>query len=70
MDVEKAFLESDMPSEVLVRLSPILAKLLCQRDPRFRQFLDERGSMIVKLNKALYGCVESARLWYNTFRVN
>ena len=66
MDVEKAYLEADMPNEVLVRLQPVLAKLLCARDPSFIPFLDERGSMIVRLNKAQYGCVESARLWYNT----
>ena len=66
MDVEKAYLEADMPNEVLVRLQPVLAKLLCARDPSFIPFLDEKGSMIVRLNKAQYGCVESARLWYNT----
>jgi len=66
MDVEKAYLEADMPNEVLVRLQPVLAKLLCARDPSFIPFLDDKGSMIVRLNKAQYGCVESARLWYNT----
>ena len=66
MDVEKAYLEADMPNEVLVRLQPVLAKLLCAKDPSFTPYLDEKGSMIVRLNKAQYGCVESARLWYNT----
>ena len=33
-------------------------------DSSYSQFLLQNGTMIVKLKRALYGCVESARLWY------
>ena len=66
LDIGQAYLNSNMPGDVMVRLEPIIAKLLCERDKSFKPYLDERGSMIVRLNKAQYGCVESARLWYNT----
>jgi hypothetical protein len=66
LDIGQAYLNSNMPGEVLVRLEPVIAKLLCERDKSFKPYLDDRGTMIVRLNKAQYGCVESARLWYNT----
>jgi hypothetical protein len=28
------------------------------------QFVEEKGTSIVQLDKALYGCVEAAVLWY------
>ena len=27
----------------------------------------KRGTIIVELDKALYGCIQSARAWYDTF---
>ena len=66
LDIGQAYLNSNMPGDVMVRLEPVIAMLLCERDKSFKPYLDERGSMIVRLNKAQYGCVESARLWYNT----
>jgi hypothetical protein len=29
------------------------------------KYVDDKGTCIVKLKKALYGCVESAKLWYD-----
>ena len=66
MDIAQAYLNADMPTDVFVSLNKDIAKVVCERDPSFKEFLDDRGCLIVKLNKAQYGCVESARLWYNT----
>ena len=27
----------------------------------------KKGTIIVELDKALYGCIQSARAWYDTF---
>jgi len=67
MDVGQAYLNANMKEEVLMRLDRTIAGILIERDPSYAKFLDPRtGEIIVRLNKALYGCVESAKLWYDT----
>lgn len=34
-------------------------------DPTYREYLEPNGGVVVKLHKALYGCVESGKLWYD-----
>ena len=65
-DVAQAFLNSEMPNTVHVILNEIVSNVLCQRDPTFNQFKDIKGRVLVKLLKGQYGCIESAKLWYNT----
>jgi hypothetical protein len=36
--------------------------------PGYKDFLRDDGTMIVRITKALYGCVESARLWFNDLK--
>jgi hypothetical protein len=66
MDVGNAFVKATMDGEeeVLVNLDQISAALLIQIDPTFKRFLNERMEMTVLLKKALYGCLQSARLWF------
>ena len=66
MDVQQAYLNADMNKDVYIKLDTTIASVLVSRDPTFKQFMDDRGQIIVKLNKAQYGCIESAKLWYNT----
>jgi hypothetical protein len=42
-------------------------KEMLQMRPDYRPFLNDRRELTVKLEKALYGCIQSARLWYDTF---
>jgi hypothetical protein len=69
VDFPGAFLNSPMPQEgdhvVMMRLNKFLTSVLVAIDPSYSQFVNKNGTCVVKLNKALYGCVESARLWYN-----
>jgi hypothetical protein len=66
VDITGAYLNADMgEEEVLMKLDKIMATLLVQIKPEYERFLLTDGSMIVKLTKALYGCVESAKLWYD-----
>ena len=45
-----------------------LAFILCQMDPRYKSYIRKDGKVLVKLKRALYGCVESVKLWYDTCR--
>jgi uncharacterized protein Yka (UPF0111/DUF47 family) len=64
LDIEGAYLHADMTSEVYLYIEPTLASILVSIDQSYSQYLDD-GSLIVKLDKALYGCIESAKLFYD-----
>jgi len=64
VDVEGAYLHCDMVGEVLMRIDKVPADILCKVDPKYKKFQCEDGSIVVILKKALYGCIESARLFY------
>ena len=70
MDVETAYLNARMIDDkpVFMRIGPLVTAILGQLDAKFEKYLDSKGSVIVKLDKALYGCVESAVLWYKDLR--
>ena len=63
MDIGTAYLNADMEREVLMRVQPSLAKVLVEIDAS-KYVVESDGSIVVRLNKALYGCLESARLWF------
>ena len=54
------------PTGVIVhmRIDPTLAAILAKLDPSYAPYLNKKGEVIVALDKALYGCIESASLWY------
>jgi len=71
VDIGGAYLNADMTAsgvKVHMRLDPTMTKILVKIDPTFTEFVRDDGSSIVLLDKALYGCVESAHLWYKTLR--
>eukprot|EP01042_Synura_sphagnicola_P036724 gene36724-biopygen22090 len=45
-------------AQILLKIAPAKYESHVQRD----------GGIVVRLKKALYGCIESARLWYETLR--
>lgn len=66
MDIASAYLNADITEhEVLMKIDPIAAAILVSLNPEHMENMLPDGSIIVSLNKALYGCVESARLWYD-----
>jgi Reverse transcriptase (RNA-dependent DNA polymerase) len=67
VDFPGAFLHSEMPENrpVFMRLNKVESSILVRIDPKYQEFMKRNGTMIVKLRRALYGCVESARLWYD-----
>lgn len=67
-DIGGAFLNASLlPTGIKVhmRLDGTMAALLVQIAPEYAQFLEPSGCMVVELDKALYGCVEAALLWFN-----
>lgn len=58
LDVTSAFLHSTMPRPLHVRLEKRISKAFCAQDPRFVDFLQPNGTIIAKLNKAVYGLKE------------
>lgn len=64
IDIGGAYLNADLVEKVHMRLDKRLAKIYVELMPSTEHLLEQDGSMIVRLDKALYGCVESALLWY------
>ena len=48
-----------------MRLDKKITELLQLLDPSFRQYVREDGTSIVELKRALYGLIQSAKLWYD-----
>jgi Reverse transcriptase (RNA-dependent DNA polymerase) len=70
VDIGGAFLNADMEDKILVhmRLDRTMSEFLVTLNPSYTTYVDDRGGLKVKLDKALYGCVESSGLWYENLR--
>ena len=65
IDIGGAYLNAKMTGEeVLMEMDPLIASITAQICPEMEHFLDKRGRMVVRLDRALYGCVQSAKLWF------
>ena len=63
-DVKGAYLNAIMKEKVLMKLNNQLTSILSEIDPTCIPFINDDGTIDVILDKALYGCVESGKLWY------
>ena len=70
IDISGAFLNADMNTGLTVhmRLDKNMTKMMIKLAPEYSGYVDDKGCVVVRLNKALYGCVESAALWYENLR--
>lgn len=65
-DITGAYLNADISERnILMELDETASSILLQIDPSYRQFLQPNNTIVVELQKALYGCVESSKLWYD-----
>jgi hypothetical protein len=65
IDIKGAYLNAKLKSvNVYIRLTKDLAKIYSTLNPKYKKYLRKDGSMILKVNKALYGLIEAAMLWY------
>jgi hypothetical protein len=71
IDIGGAYLNASMhPTGVIVhmRLNALMASILVKIDSSYKSFLEEDGTLVVELDKALYGCVEAAALWHEDIK--
>ena len=70
-DISGAYLLADMKDFVLIRLEGESAEIMCKVDPSYKKYrsYNKKGKPILYLQlvKALYGCLQSALRWYETF---
>ena len=69
-DIKGAYLNAKMKDEVLMKITGKEVDLFCEIDPSLREFVvSENGKdvLYVQLDRALYGCVQSALLWYELY---
>jgi hypothetical protein len=65
VDIAGAYLNASIDTqEVLMKIDPLMSAIVCKLDPNFVHYLSDNGSLVVRLKKALYGCIESAQLWH------
>ncbi|HNJ38565.1 MAG TPA: reverse transcriptase domain-containing protein [Nitrosomonas sp.] len=64
VDIEGAYLHAKMKGEVYIQIEPVIASILISIQPEYDKYKLPNGSLIMRLDKALYGCIESARLFY------
>ena len=69
-DISCAYLNARMPKGdpnkiVIMKINSFVASMLAKTNPLMPEFIAKDGSLLVELDRALYGCVESARLWYD-----
>ncbi|GFH55456.1 hypothetical protein CTEN210_11932 [Chaetoceros tenuissimus] len=69
-DVVGAYLKARMEDFILMKFTGETVDILCDIDPSYKEYVTiENGQKVlyVELLKALYGCVQSALLWYELF---
>jgi KUP system potassium uptake protein len=71
-DIPGAYLNADMPDDkfVLLKLEGEFVHVMCEVNPEYKEDVrQEHGKPVLYLRvlKALYGCIESALLWYEMF---
>lgn len=63
LDVGGAFLNATLKTKQFLRVSKYLSSLIVASNPSWKIYL-HKDCLILRLNKALYGLVESPLLWY------
>ena len=67
IDVKGAYLNADMSSpngkNTFIKVDRSLAKLFVRVDPNLGKFVLVDGTLLLRLDKALYGCIQSSALW-------
>ncbi len=63
IDIGGAYLNADMDEDVYMWLDKHLSEKVIAVMPEAAAVATRNGTLVVKLNKALYGCIQSAKLW-------
>lgn len=65
VDITAAYLEARLRERVLVKFNEEVTALLVATKPELERFRRRDGSMVVELQRCLYGLRQSGREWYN-----
>ena len=67
VDIGGAFLHAKPSAEnpIYVVLDRVMSDTMIKVDKNYERYRNKKGEITVRLDRALYGCVESALLWYN-----
>ena len=73
--VRSAYLNADMPTEKPYKILHMyidknVADAIIKQDTSFSRYRKHNGGLVVRLDKAFYGCIESAKLWNNEIAGN
>ena len=67
IDITGAYLNGDISQKsIYMHLDPKMAAIICHSDPSYIKYLKSNGTITVRLLKALYGYIESAKIWFET----
>jgi hypothetical protein len=71
-DIPGAYLQTALPpdKEIHMRLRGQFVDIMCEVNPVYKKFITyEHGKKVlyVRVLRAIYGCIESALLWYNLY---
>ena len=69
-DVLGSYLHAEMPKDkqVLLKLKTEFVDIMCNINPEYKSHVRYEGKtkvLYLKVLRAIYGCLESALLWYN-----
>ena len=70
-DMAGAYLLANMKDFVLIKIARTAVDIMCKVNSSYKNYICiEKGqkSLYLQLTKALYGCMQSALLWYETFK--
>ena len=65
VDVPAAYLNAELKETIYMRLDKDIAAILCQHDPSLQQYRDRDETIVVLLNKCLYGLKQSGAEWFD-----
>ena len=71
-DVNGAYLHAEMPKgkKVILKLKGVFVDIMCNVNPEYKENVIYEGKnkiLYVRVLRALYGCLESALLWYELY---
>ena len=66
LDVGGAYLNANIDRPTYMYLQPDLVNILINICPQYAKYKDNMGRVLTQIDKAMYGLVQSAKLWYKT----
>jgi hypothetical protein len=64
IDIPGAYLNAKMDEIIIVLIDTETASILVELDRSYAEYVNSNGTIAVQLDKALYGCLQSGKLWY------